>query len=65
MAVRTEKQKRQQELSWKLRMVMGARGNLYPREKSLSPRTQSILNSIYVSLKAAEECIRQELANIK
>lgn len=61
----TKKQKIQQELSWKLRMVMGARGNLYPRERELPVEIQSLLHSTCIDLKAIETKLRTALDNIK
>lgn len=65
MAARTPKQRKQSELAWKLRMIRGAQGTLYPREKSLSTKSTSLLNSVCIDLKAIETLILDELRNIK
>lgn len=61
----TNKQRIQRELAWKLKMVTGARGNLYPREKNLHPSVESRLYLICNELKIVEDQIRFQLANIK
>lgn len=61
----TNKQRIQRELAWKLKMITGARGNLYPREKNLHPSVESRLHSICNELKIVEDQIRFQLANIK
>lgn len=65
MAAGTERQRKQQVLAWKLRCVVGARANLYPREKKLSPALRDKLLSLVHKLQELEQDIRTELRNIK
>jgi hypothetical protein len=64
MASSTKLQKKQQALSWKLRMVTGALGNLYPREEFDPSITYGLLRVIN-DLKVIESAIRCELRNLK
>lgn len=64
----TPKQRKQQSLSWKLRMVMGARGNIghiWPNRDHYSPELRAKLRDISAELQVVEAMIRKELANIK
>ena len=61
----TTKQKKQQELSWKLKVIMGCRQNIYPRERDLPKDVVNNLMSICTELKEIETILRRELTNIK
>jgi len=65
MAASTPKQVKQQQLSWKLRMVTGAQGTLHPREKYLSHAVRIELQIIQSHLKSVEKSLRHDLRNIK
>ena len=58
------KQSKQRALAWKLRVVMGAQGTLYPRE-SLPVNICITLSHITHLLKQVEQELRHELRNIK
>lgn len=61
----TPKQKTQRDLAWKLKVVMGSRGNLYPREKTLPHAVAVKLTEIYNQLWEAETLLRKALKEIK
>lgn len=61
----TRKQTAQRVLAWKLKMVAGAKGALYPREPELTPQIRQALIEITVQLDLIEDLIRHELRNIK
>ena len=61
----TQRQLRQRALAWKLRMVLGAMGTLYPREKDLPPNVNNQLKSICNQLASVAIDIRWHLRNIK
>jgi hypothetical protein len=64
MAASTLRQRKQQALSWKLRMVMGARGTLYPRERDIPEHIKQALRNIDTELLLVEAQLRKALANI-
>ena len=55
----------QRALSWKLRMVVGARGTLYPREQTLPFKIKVHLLEIQRLLGQAEKLIRAQLLQNK
>lgn len=61
MAASTPKQRRQQALAWKLRMVIGAKANIYPRESELPPHIAQQLKAIWSDLDWAEKIIKTQL----
>ena len=65
MASSTRKQEVQQALSWKLKMVKGAIGTLYPREKDLPDAVRIELQFIQHHLGNVEKSLRRALRNIK
>ena len=58
-------QKKQRILSWKLRMVMVARGTLYPREKEIQGGTKYMLLEIDKLLGLTEAQLRKDLKELK
>lgn len=64
MAAKTLRQRKQCALSWKLRMVMGARGTLYPRERDIPDHIKFRLHRIIEDLKIVEDQLRASLGNI-
>jgi hypothetical protein len=58
-------QHKQQQLSWKLRMVYGATGTLYPRESELPENIKRGLRKVVSQLEAIGEQIKLELSNLK
>ena len=65
MAAGTLRQRKQQVLAWKLKMVMGAIGTTWPRELELPFEVVRKLASINLQLKEAEDMIRNHLAILK
>ena len=61
MAAETPKQRRQQALAWKLKVVMGAAGTLYPREQELPPEIHKSLMLVYEYLNVVAKDIRKQL----
>lgn len=61
----TPKQRYQQELSWKLKVVTGAIGTTYPREHSLPHEISLQLMVINSLLKVVEAMLRKALKEIK
>ncbi len=64
----TAKQRKQQTLSWKLRMVMGAKGNcsVYWGDRQMIPvNVRNKLDAVKQALDEAEKVIRHELGNIR
>lgn len=60
----TKKQKTQQVLSWKLRMVMGAKGTTFPREREIPIHIRQKLYLIQHELIAVELLLVTALRNI-
>lgn len=59
------KQLAQRELSWKLKVVTGAQGTLYPREFHLSHDVQLQLMLIHRQLEFVEKLLRKQLKELK
>lgn len=68
MAASTERQRIQQALAWKLRMVRGARGNLWPKEPELQKvdhKISFILQEVDYRLRSLDKLITEALHEIK
>lgn len=65
MAASTEKQRIQQALAWKLRIVRGSIGTLYPREPELSNIVSTRLHIVVNNLREVETELVKALHEIK